>query len=760
MTEPFNSKRDLVAIGSMCVMVVLVLIRAMSTHEPFPMWDSDPYLFVSPLTGITAGYGILLNTLVMVLSAVILICSPGSGRADSAMRVLLGVGCVWLGVHLVLDPVTMVNGSTLGAMMSAAIASRAFLMARPQWTAVVVPVVLGGGVFLALYGYHQVYVQHPQTVAMYEQSRESFIHARGWTDGSFEVMSYERRLRQPEPTGWFGLANVYASFIAAFGVAAVMVTLCSIRRAWWVLSGLVAGILLAILLVSKSKGGIGAAVLGFGTIQYALARHRGRLSRMGTSTLGACVLVMGGVVGGAMLHQLSLLFRGQYMVGALRIFAEHPVIGVGPGKFQDAYMVHKPSTSPEDVTSAHNLVFDLFAQLGLAGIAWVGLLIVLIWTSRLPNPESLDPASSGGVPRGILVRLIPLMVLVVGVGVIRLQSNAMDLELMLVLLIGVGVWMGASVLLGLFGTLRTLQIAAMSAGVVLMIHAMLDLAPVWVVSGPLFGLCVGFGFRGDPTKRDAKLWQLPNLVAVASLGFVVVITSLASNDMIARDRALIRIASPAMEISQIRLLLASQTPDADLANRAAVLTGSPIKISDTSIKHALDTYELEYRVESATELDALYHQYRSVKLEITALEQMMTTAVMLDDQGRSENSELWEPIERTALQLTRRGFTYTEQKWAGHAYLFLAQHRASSPEVAEQFMAHAFDVWIRADALNPHDPKHAIRLMDLAIELNRPDEAEVWAIQAVERSGRMRLDPLKQLSPETLRRAQELANPD
>ena len=251
-----SSKRDLIAVGSMGVLVVLVLIRAMSSHEPFPVWDSDPYLFSSPLTGITAGYGILLNAVLMALSVVILICSPGSGRADSAMRVLLGAGCVGLGVHLVLDPATMVNGSTLGAMMAAAIAARAFLMARPQWTVVFVPAVLGSGVFLAIYGYHQVYIQHPLTVAMYDQNRDAFLNARGWTDGSFEVMSYERRLRQPEPTGWFGLANVYASYMAAFGIAAVMVTLCSIRKAWWILSGLIAGMLLAILLISKSKGGI------------------------------------------------------------------------------------------------------------------------------------------------------------------------------------------------------------------------------------------------------------------------------------------------------------------------------------------------------------------------------------------------------------------------------------------------------------------------------------------------------------------------
>ena len=753
MTElaehPMESKRDLIAIGAMCVVVVLVLIRAMSTHEPFPMWDSDPYLFSSPITGITAGYGIMLNAVVMALSVVILACSHGSGRCDSAMRLLLGIGCVGLGVHLILDPATMVNGSTLGAMMAAAIATRAFLVARPKWTPVFVPVVLGAGVFLALYGYHQVYVQHPQTVAMYEQSREGFLNARGWSDGSYEVLSYERRLRQPEPTGWFGLANVYASFIAAFGIAALMVTLCSIRRAWWMVSGLIAGMLLAILLISKSKGGIGAAVLGFGTIQYALARHRGRLSRIGTSTLGVCVLVMGGVVGGAMMHQLSLLFRGQYMVGALRIFAENPIIGVGPGKFQDAYMVYKPSTSPEDVTSAHNLVFDLIAQLGIAGIAWIGVLVILIWSARLPKPEEVE---SSRVPKGVLVRMIPLLVLIAGVGVIRLQTNAMDLELMLVLLIGVVAWMGVSLLLGLFGSLRTLQIAAMSAGVVLVIHSMLDLTPVWVVSGPLFGLCLGLGFRGVPIETRTKMRQLPNLVAVVGLGFVVVLSGVGAGRVIARDQDLIELGQAAQQIAELRSILDAERPTQETADRVSMLIGAAVPANGMALDEALRGFEIHNRGWTAGGLIDLAEKTEEPVMIIAALEQAMKAAMILEAQDIRESEKLWAWIRVASDELNKRS-TFRELKWAGQGYITLAQYEGGSAALLEM----AMQSWVRADSLNPHDPKHAIRLMELALEMGNQQDGSKWAASAIERSDRMRLDPLKQLSPEVLNRARAVA---
>jgi len=749
-------RREFIAVGSMCLLAVLVLIRSMSTHEPFPVWDSDPYLFSSPLTGITGGFGILLNAGVMLLSVVILMCSPGSGRADSWMRSLLGVGCIGLGLHLVLDPANMINGSTLGAMMAVMTASRAFMMAHPKWTSVFVPIVLGAGVFLGLYGFHQVFIQHPLTVSMYDQNKDAFLNARGWNDGSFEVMSYERRLRQPEPTGWFGLANVYASFMAAFGIAMVMVTLCSIRKAWWMLSGLVAGLLLMILLISKSKGGIGAAVLGFGVIQYAMARHRGRLSRVGTSTLCACILVMGGVVGGAMMHQLSLLFRGQYMVGALRIFAENPVIGVGPRKFQDAYMVHKPSTSPEDVTSAHNLIFDLIAQMGLAGIAWVGVLVILIWSAKLPKRDEVE---SDAVSKGVLIRMIPMMVLVAGVGVIRLQTNAMDLELMLLLLAGVGLWMAASVFLGVFSSLRTLQIAAMSAAVVLMIHSMLDLTPVWVVSGPLFGLCVGLGFRGVPTKVEAKLLRLPNLVAVVGLGFAVVMSGVGAGKVIARDQRLIELGQTAQEIAELRSSLDTNGPTQTLADRVSLLVGIAIPPNGQAIDTALKKSELDDRFTSSLGLLRLADMSRDPKSAISALEQALRIGVIFDE-AKIGAGPLWAEINWNAIELGEEGETFRELHWAGVAYQVMAQRDNLPSTNVTELKLDARDIWIRADALNPHDPKHAVRLMELALEMGNAEEASVWAAKAIERSERMRLDPLKQLNPEVLRRARAVANRD
>tara|TARA_R110002073_G_scaffold104622_4_gene236480 strand:+ start:123977 stop:126292 length:2316 start_codon:yes stop_codon:yes gene_type:complete len=758
--------REMIAIGSMCVMIVLILIRSMSSHEPFPVWDSDPYLFGSPLIGITSGYAILLNAALMTLGLVVLLLSPVINKSDALMRALLGVGGIGLGIQLLNNPANLVNGSTLGAMMCSALAARAFLTSRPHWSRIYIPVVLGAGVLLGIYGFHQVFIQHPQTVEMYEQNKQSFLNSRGWTDGSFEVMSYERRLRQPEPTGWFGLANVYASFIAAFGIGMVTVTLCSIRKAWWMLSGLVAGLLLVMLLITKSKGGIGAAVLGFGVLQYALARKSGKPNRIGTSTTFACMFVMLGVVGGAMMHQLSLLFRGQYMVGSLSIFAEHPILGVGPGKFQDAYMLLKPSTSPEDVTSAHNLVFDLLAQLGVFGIAWIGALAVLIWTAGIPRSEGTNNSE---LSIGVITRGIMLMTFAVGIIAIRMQTNAMDLELMLFLLSGIGLWAGGSFLLARYGSVRTMQIAMVAAAVVLSVHAMLDLTPVWVGSAPLFGLCVGMGFRNDTTGSNIRDRSWLQLIPILGLGGVVVVSAIGSQSFIERDRQLIAIGDNAHEIARLRMELHTIGPSLSLAEEVSLIGGNPVGPDGQVIFNALNSIEMQDRTRTSLALLNLAGTLDDPKLDITALEHAMRIATMIDHASSEgdqlikydeETGNFWTSIDYLAAKLSDEGTTYRELNWAGIAYRTMSERPGLPEDVFQSLQGLVWENWLRADALNPHDPKHAFRLMQLAIQRNDPENAKKWASEAINRSERMRLDPLKQLNAGALREARSVLDSD
>jgi hypothetical protein len=92
----------------------------------------------------------------------------------------------------------------------------------------------------------------------------------------------------------------------------------------------------------------------------------------------------------------SMVIRGQYVQGAAAIVMEHPITGVGPAGFQDAWVGVRPIGAPEEVTSPHAMIFDWIAMLGLAGMAWVGLVGVLAWRAGT-NGWSLSDAKPPNV---------------------------------------------------------------------------------------------------------------------------------------------------------------------------------------------------------------------------------------------------------------------------------------------------------------------------------------------------------------------------
>jgi hypothetical protein len=663
---------------------------------------------------------------------------------------LLSIGFIGLCVHLYQNPEGMVEASTLGAMFATMLAARSFLSNNRGWVPIAVPLVIGAGISMLLYGFHQVYIQHPLTVELYESNKEAFLNARGWSDGSFEVLSYERRLNQPEPTGWFGLANVYASFLAAFGIAMVMMALCSLKKAWWLVSGLIAAAFLIMLVISKSKGAIGAAGLGFIVIQYALVRKEGRFSRVGTSTLGASILLMLGVFGGAMMGQLSLLFRGQYMVGALRIFEHHPIFGVGPGLFQDAYMKYKPSTSPEDVTSAHNLLFDLLAQLGISGIACVLLLILAVLSASIPGKDDTEQTS---IPNRVRLRIIALISLVAGVVSIRLQSAAIDLEIMLVLLLGLGLWILTSVMLSALTSERTLRLSMLAGSVVLLLHALFDLTPVWIASAPLFGLCVGMGLSPDDTKpTSTKRFDYLKAPLAVSTFIAIVLVGHGAFNLIQRDQTLIELARPSQRIASIKASMSKNDPIQTVADELSLLTNIRVPADPRVISDTLRTVEIDQRVHAAQTLMQM-HLTHDPTLKIAALEHTMKAAMSLDAIHQDGSDPLWCWVQEQAESIATQGGTFAELKWAGDALLSVAEVK---PTQQNELRVKALDIWIQADGLNPHDPKHALRVMDLLVGLDRPLDAQKWAQEALDRSDRMKLDPLKQLNANSRTRAQAL----
>src|SRR5690606_6937126 len=168
--------------------------------------------------------------------------------------------------------------------------------------------------------------------------------------------AFERRLRQREASGWFGLTNVYATVVAGALVALIGLAAAGWKEArshrpaladGWP-GALTVGALAAAaaLWMSQSRGGmlaaaIGLAMLGFG----AWARSRQKLARLGGPAAVSVVPLLMGLIAlqgalGTRAGDLSLLFRWFYFKTAGAIFGHEPLVGVGPAGFQAAYQLH------------------------------------------------------------------------------------------------------------------------------------------------------------------------------------------------------------------------------------------------------------------------------------------------------------------------------------------------------------------------------------------------------------------------------------
>ncbi|MFT3685483.1 MAG: O-antigen ligase family protein [Phycisphaerales bacterium] len=281
---------------------------------------------------------------------------------------------------------------------------------------------------LAARGLYECFVQHPTVVADFQKNKARIFAENGWSPESSMAKSFERRVVQSEATGWFGFANVYASF-AAMGVAAFAALLVGAVRArreavedgdesagkWPVLiTG--GGLVLSgtALVMAGAKGGYAAAILGLAVagVLLWLRSERGEKFRRVAWMIGPLAIVaplLAVVARGAVgekIGELSILFRWFYMQGAWRIFGAHPMHGVGPDGFQAAYSLAKPALSPEDVTSPHSLLWDWMACLGIGAVAWV---VWLVCKSTRIGPAAIADASDDPTELGDPIQTRTLM---------------------------------------------------------------------------------------------------------------------------------------------------------------------------------------------------------------------------------------------------------------------------------------------------------------------------------------------------------------
>jgi hypothetical protein len=286
---------------------------------------------------------------------------------------------------------------------TAAFLLRQLLHTPLQCRALVVVVVALASVE-ATHGYYEYFISKPADLAQFERNPEIYYQQAG-ADTPAERQQFRWRVESVEPLGTFGLTNSLAGLLAPWLVAVLGIglSLAPRRDRWLPLAGatLVAVLLAVCLLLTKSRTGILATGVGI-VLLLLYGRTGGWRLNWKIPAVGAAVLVMLGLgavaIGGLDIQVLSqapisVQYRLQYWQATARMIANHPLVGVGPGQFQQSYARYKLPEASETIADPHNFLLEIWSTAGTPAL--LALLVMagcFAWQlGRRPTEAADDP---------------------------------------------------------------------------------------------------------------------------------------------------------------------------------------------------------------------------------------------------------------------------------------------------------------------------------------------------------------------------------
>ncbi|UCC97843.1 MAG: O-antigen ligase family protein [Phycisphaerales bacterium] len=259
----------------------------------------------------------------------------------------------------------------------------------------------------------QFFFSNKMTIEQYEQDPQSLLDPMGIEPGSFQQFMFEHRLYSGGVRGFFTTRNSAGSFALCAFAAAVALFIEKLRdrrsdsagRRYLLGCGLVAAVILLSLLMTRSKGAIAGLLLAIAT-SVVLLLFGNRLRPYRKIILAACTLLV--IAGGWAIARYglshgrlpggnSMLVRWQYWRAAAKMYADHPIAGVGPGNFTHYYPRYKPAAALESVADPHNFPLSLMTQYGPLGlVGFLAMILIPLWRTTSPGAEgSAAPRGSG-----------------------------------------------------------------------------------------------------------------------------------------------------------------------------------------------------------------------------------------------------------------------------------------------------------------------------------------------------------------------------
>jgi hypothetical protein len=310
------------------------------------------------------------------------------------------------------------------------------ILDSPSKIKLLLAVIAAFGVVSAYQCAEQFFVSNQITIDQYEQAPRTMLEPLGIEAGTFQQFLLEHRLYTRGVRGFFTTGNSAGSFamLASFAAIALFLEKLKNRKsdpAWslhLVTCGIAVVVVLFGLVITRSKGAIAASLIAAAMfIIYLLFGNW--LKRHKKVILIVCLLFVLAGVGVVVLYGLthgrlpggsSMLVRWQYWAGAAKMYAEHPLRGVGPGNFSSFYSHYKPPGALESVADPHNFLLSIINQYGPLGlVGFLAMIFVPLWRIIFPGPASFSSKTKQAGPA--FKNLATVLVIVVSVGLLLIR---------------------------------------------------------------------------------------------------------------------------------------------------------------------------------------------------------------------------------------------------------------------------------------------------------------------------------------------------
>lgn len=722
-----RGKADAIKHAAGVVLLAVACVRLTSTTSTLPYWETDPAVQFLPETTLTPAMSLGFDALTWFVCAVAFVVMGierervhvwwvAGAIAGGAIAILHGTG---RSILVAGDHDDLVRGSLWASSMFAAV-TLAHLARDRSFKRLCFAVLAGVTVCLGAKGIFQSFVEYPRFVEEFRENKERILDANGIEPGSPNAKIFERRVSQPEATGWGGLSNIYGTVVATGMLAWLALTVLARKTVEKDRAGLlgvtaVAGLVaLAGLYFSNSRAAMAFAVV----VAMAIPISRRLPSAVGRWTIIAlCAVAMLGVVLqgvlGPSVGDLSLFFRAQYWHGAMGVFMDNPVTGVGAGSFKQAFLLHRPPTCPEEVESPHSLFIDWLAALGLFAIPWIWITLAalrragagLVGTSGDEAKDESNPPSSTAQ-----LALVALATFAWGAW---LEWPTLYPDELFVRAMAVGLWIGAGAVFFSFSKkLSGRSDALLWALVVGMValHSMIEMTGVMPTTA-MWALAVVFVSGAFRSRKNTGRRLTAFAVAVAGLAGILVTA---------------------------RHAIPSAMQEDGLKKAAMTLLEAPVPSMEDGRARAMEMAEAHSDASG-----------RAIN--------MLLAADALLPQPRIHGAIATRAVSVGAVWRAL-GDPSSADAWWDRAALALEQARVLDPDVPE---THArlgslhrirgeyepsLEHYRRATALDPWGPEPAKALYEVHRELGNTEEAIGAARRLLEVDEAKRLDPLRGLT--------------